>query len=498
MSSSPTVYKDEGPNIERRSGPRGPLKGVVLVYFGQDNWGKLVDLSESGMCFEFAQPPSSRDRVNFTFEAMGRPLASFDGQIIGNSFRVVGDVRWMHDFERTAGVQFVALPAKRREQIRQWLSFDSSAVSGTGNTETEQEAPAPLAEPQELRPASSESLPAVREDEHELQLDRKSAGSGWEQVGDPTIVPTETIYEAPALDVAAGGEVIAEEESKPAKTSDATPWLGQTLVIGMTLSLAAVVVIGGVKMILPRIARGVPGAERVATPAPGYGESVSAESGSAAESQQPFLVEVLDANNRRWVLWFDDSNSKSAPTQAAYKSSPPSSTASAGGASRPKQAAAPPKSSTPHQFTLIAPKASTPPANSPAANPASLEAPVVRDELQPPLQAPIVSILSRPATPNPVRGSVSIGGQVQMARLLNSVPPVYPTIARTNHVDGDVALDALIDANGSVTDLKVVSGPPILRQAAMDAVRQWKYDPARLNGRPVAIHLGVTVKFRVD
>ena len=56
----------------------------------------------------------------------------------------------------------------------------------------------------------------------------------------------------------------------------------------------------------------------------------------------------------------------------------------------------------------------------------------------------------------------------------------------------------LTDANGNVTDLKFISVPPILRQAAMDAVRQWKYDPARLNGRHVAIHLGLTVRFRFE
>jgi TonB family protein len=486
MSSSPTVYKDVGQNIERRSAPRGPLKWVVLVYFGQDNWGKLVDLSESGMCFEFAQPPSGRDQVNFTFESMGRLPASFGGEIISNSFQVVGDVRWTRDFERTAGVRFVTLPEESREQIQKWLSFDSPATR------------APLTESQELAPASSESLPAIREDEYELQLDAKSADSGWEQVGDPTTVLTETIYEAPAFDVDVGREVIAEEESEDAKTSDATPWLGRALVIGLTLSLAAVVVIGGVRMILPWLARSVPGVERAANPAAGDGESVSTEYGPATGSQRPFLVEVLDANNRRWLLWFDNGNSKNAPTQATYKSSLPFSTASLGGASRPKQTATSPKPSTPHQFTLIGPKASPPRANNPATNLPSFEAPVVRDELQPPLEAPIISILSRPATPSPVPGSASVGGQVQVARLLKSVPPVYPPIARTNHVGGDVALDALIDASGNVTDMKVISGPPMLRQAAMDAVQLWKYDPARLNGRPVAIHLGVTVKFRVD
>jgi periplasmic protein TonB len=497
MSSSPTVYKDENQKSERRSAPRDTLERVVLVYFGQDNWGKLVDLSESGMCLEFAQPPSVRDGVNFTFEAMGRVPDSFGEETISNSFQAAGDVRWTRDFERTAGVQFVSLPEKSREQIRKWLSFEVLAT-GPADTKTAQEAPVPLTEPHELAQAFSESLPAVREDEYELQLEAKSAGSGWEQLRDPSAALTERIFEAPAFDVDVGGEVIADEESEHAKTSDATPWLGRTLVIGVTLSLAAVVVIGSVRMILPRFARRVPAVDRPPISAAADGEFVSAQYDSAGGSHRPFLVEVLDANNRRWLLWFDDSNSKSAPTQAAYKSSQPFSPALGGGAGRPKQPAASPKPSTPHQFTLIAPKASRPRPNNAATNLPSFEAPVVRDELQPPLGTPIVSILSSPATPSPASGSASVGGQVQVARLQKSVSPVYPTIARTNHVGGDVALDALIDANGNVTELKVIFGPPILRQAAMDAVRQWKYDPARLNGRPVAIHLGVTVKFRVD
>jgi TonB family protein len=494
MSNSPTVYKDQSQNNERRSTPRDPLEWVVLVYFGRDNWGKLVDLSENGMCFEFAQPPADRDGVSFKFEAMGRMPASFDRQVISDSFQVTGDVRWTRDFERTAGVHFVTLPEEGREQIRKWLSIDASAVTADANAETEQSAPVPVPEPQELAQASSETLPAFYENEYELQLEAKSADSRWEQLGDSTAPLTQQVFDAPAFD--ARGEVIAENVSEHAKPPGARPRLSRTQVISVTVGLTAAVVIGGIRMILPRLARGVPAVERA--PVAGGGESVTAEYGSAAGGKRQFLVEVLDANNRRWLLWFDDSNSKNAPLPAAYKSSPPFSTGSPRGAGRPKQPAASPKPSTPHNFTLIAPKASRRQVNSSATNSPSLVAPVVRDELQPPLQTPIVDILGSPAMPSPIPASAPVGGQVQVARLLKSVPPVYPSIARTNHVSGDVALDALIDANGNVTELKVVSGPPILWQAAMDAVRQWKYDPARLNGRPVAIHLGLTMRFRFE
>jgi len=70
-------------------------------------------------------------------------------------------------------------------------------------------------------------------------------------------------------------------------------------------------------------------------------------------------------------------------------------------------------------------------------------------------------------------------------------------LAKNQHVEGDVRVDALIEASGRVSAMKVVSGPPLLQQAAMDALRQWKYQPATLDGKPVPMHLTVTIQFRM-
>ena len=59
-------------------------------------------------------------------------------------------------------------------------------------------------------------------------------------------------------------------------------------------------------------------------------------------------------------------------------------------------------------------------------------------------------------------------------------------------------MDALIDANGRVTTMKIVSGPTLLHQAAMDALRQWKYQAATLDGKTVPMHLTVTLQFRLQ
>ena len=97
-----------------------------------------------------------------------------------------------------------------------------------------------------------------------------------------------------------------------------------------------------------------------------------------------------------------------------------------------------------------------------------------------------------PDAPRPV------GGDVKPAQLLKTVAPVYPPIARTQRVSGNVQIDAFIDPSGNVASVKVISGPPILHNAALEAVKQWKYAPALLDGQPTSMHLTVTVQFRTQ
>lgn len=66
------------------------------------------------------------------------------------------------------------------------------------------------------------------------------------------------------------------------------------------------------------------------------------------------------------------------------------------------------------------------------------------------------------------------------------------------HIQGDVTLDVLVDANGRPSTTKVLSGPALLQQAAVSAVRQWKYQPGMLNGAAIPTHVSVTITFRLD
>jgi protein TonB len=102
---------------------------------------------------------------------------------------------------------------------------------------------------------------------------------------------------------------------------------------------------------------------------------------------------------------------------------------------------------------------------------------------------------SPPKTNQPAR--LKRGGDVEEALLLSQTKPAYPLLAIQTRTQGDVVLRAIIGKDGSVAELQVVSGHPLLVKAAMDAVRQWRYKPTLLNGEPVEVDTTITVSFRL-
>lgn len=95
-------------------------------------------------------------------------------------------------------------------------------------------------------------------------------------------------------------------------------------------------------------------------------------------------------------------------------------------------------------------------------------------------------------------GPIRVGGNVQHARLIKSVPPVYPADARQAGISGTVRLHVIIAKDGTIKQLEVVSGHPLLTQAALDAVRQWTYQQTLLNGVPVEVDTTIDVIFSLN
>src|ERR1700680_2778439 len=87
-----------------------------------------------------------------------------------------------------------------------------------------------------------------------------------------------------------------------------------------------------------------------------------------------------------------------------------------------------------------------------------------------------------PPPPKPTQQRIRQGGQVQAAKLVNKVTPMYPPLAKQTRQSGTVRLHAIIAKDGTIQSLAVVSAPPLLQASALEAVRQWRYQPTLLNG----------------
>jgi len=101
------------------------------------------------------------------------------------------------------------------------------------------------------------------------------------------------------------------------------------------------------------------------------------------------------------------------------------------------------------------------------------------------------------SVPKPVPQSIKVSQGVSQGLLIKKVQPSYPAQALAMRMQGAVQLQATINKDGSVSNLKVLSGEAILSRAAMDAVRQWKYKPYFLNGEPVEIQTQIVVNFKL-
>jgi TonB family protein len=108
--------------------------------------------------------------------------------------------------------------------------------------------------------------------------------------------------------------------------------------------------------------------------------------------------------------------------------------------------------------------------------------------------APAIPIWHQ-APPPPEATRIRVGGNVAAAKITHQVTPVYPEAAKAARVSGTIILHCVIAKDGSIVQLTYVSGPPLLLQAAMDAVHQWTYQPTLFKGKPVEVDTTISVVF---
>jgi protein TonB len=108
-----------------------------------------------------------------------------------------------------------------------------------------------------------------------------------------------------------------------------------------------------------------------------------------------------------------------------------------------------------------------------------------------------VAVLAKAPDPMPVK-RVRVPARIAEANLIHDVAPTYPAEAGRARIEGTVVLMAVIGEDGTVKDVRVESGLPILAQAAIDAVKRWRYKPYTLNGEPVEVDSRITINFTLS
>jgi protein TonB len=89
-----------------------------------------------------------------------------------------------------------------------------------------------------------------------------------------------------------------------------------------------------------------------------------------------------------------------------------------------------------------------------------------------------------------------VSAEVMEKLLIHRVEPAYPAEARQAHLEGTIALDVIVGRDGSVVSMHPLNGPDVLAQAAMDALRWWKFQPYRVNGEPAVVETTLAVEFK--
>ena len=114
------------------------------------------------------------------------------------------------------------------------------------------------------------------------------------------------------------------------------------------------------------------------------------------------------------------------------------------------------------------------------------------------MMSPVMRAENQPAAPPSPISAAPASRTVRAPNLITSTRPTYPSIARQSSTQGTVVVSAEVDEKGNVSSAKAISGPVTLRQAAIDSVKQWKYSPALVDGKPATAQVTINVQFRLN
>jgi TonB family protein len=453
MAESPEPIQNFSPNADRRIHARHRLRSLAYVELGENNGGIVLNIGEGGFAVRAAEAITEDRLPNVRFQTQNS-----EKQLVASS-----EIAWASDSRKEAGMRFVDLPEEALAEIKIWISQEDSPLH--------LRKPTMSVARQSFRTTTAAREPfsgTVPDDPADRVPERGIA---------ETYLSKSSLFREPKAPSSSSEPSAAESEKPRVNWMDFRVHLGPgwvlvaSMVFLASLSFAAgMAVRRGDLGVFSRSSQdkspehSAPNQETVPHATP---------SGAAAK---PWNIEIVDSSNRRWNI--------------------------------PGKSPAVPASQ--HSDGLPAPGLETGSAILPPATPPNATGKAPDGEKKPPV------VLSLPETSLAASGNVAISSQrsfrvptdssteasqpgknLHVGQLVNLVEPVYPPDAEKNHIEGTVKLHATIGADGSIKDLQPLNGPPSLFPAALTAVRQWRYNPTLLNGRPIETQEDISLVFRL-
>jgi protein TonB len=484
MSSIPNPPNQQNKNENRRLHARRRIDHLVYASFGPGNGGILINLSEGGASFQGIAGVRTGQLLDLSFKIPGT----------GSLIEARGEVLWSNDSGKGGGLRFTDLSEEARQRLSEWLANDAPSSTKLGEQVTSS------AEPASTLIASYENLirssptPAARERLETVPVSPDPPASPIHP--NFTLVPDEPpASKIGGARVGVPSFILADYPQSQPQTSRSPRYvLFATGVLAGCIGVLAA--IAGMHMLASSDRPTIPESTRSAA-APQV----------ASEGRQNSADDGIGLNdkNDKQAAWGDQSvEASEVPREPVFNKMPPQEVAAiAPPAPRPElnlkpSQDSPPKTTPPgrRNLALLGPRMPAP------RSAAEVREPPIADASTPAFisaEEPRLGTASMPDLPKPPQPSAAKPDRpagFMDAVLIQHNPPIYPASAMKKHIEGRVTVSATIGTDGVPRGLRLVSGDPILGQAAQEAISQWRYVPAVSGGVPVESQLAISINFQ--
>ena len=503
MSESHDLVQNFQERTDRRIHSRHRIRALAYVELGENNGGIVLNVSEGGFAVRAAEAihEDSLSRLRFQMQHATQPL------------EMSGKIAWTSDSRKEAGVRFVDLPAETLLEIRTWIFQEVSPGNSPKHLPFARRA-------FRETPMENESLRDTFSGDEILESEPEESGD--DRVVGPSVIPPSksnlsgpaapkataekqqyaaTLFPKPASAALGAGSPVPAlpAAKKPARVSpergaEKAPenWMDFRIQMGRGWMIAALLVFlvavsfsAGMAVRRSGLAGFSPNPDTASSAGAHIENSVPIAPPASALSR-PLQIEIVDSSNQRWTI--------PASVQGAH--SPANAVGVANGVSNN-----PSENTAPSSSSLSAAPGHQDAADASAAPGRKGTEPILLSLPERSVSASgsvaVSAQRSFVAPPEYSQSTPQPGKNLQVGQLANLVDPIYPADAVQKHIEGTVRLHATIGADGSIKDLQVLSGPPSLLPASLTAVREWRYNPTLLNGRPIETQEDISVVFRL-